>query len=58
MTDSVHSQRPMIVYSVADQFTFTPLNAETEVHFPEVYREITCDLNTGLVGLESEIGYF
>lgn len=57
MTDNVHSQRPMIVYSVADQYAFTS-DAETEVHLPEVHREITCGLDTGLVGLEPEISYF
>lgn len=57
MTDSVHSQRPMVVYSVAEQYTSTS-DAETEVHFPEVHREITFDLDTGLVELEPEISYF
>lgn len=39
MTDSVHSQRPMIVYSVPDQYISTS-GTETEVHLPEVHREI------------------
>lgn len=46
-----------MTYSVADQYTSTSY-AETEVHFPEVHREITCDLDTGLVELEPEISYF
>lgn len=33
-------------------------DAETEVHLPEVHREITCGLDTSLVWLEPEIGYF
>lgn len=46
-----------MVYSVAEQYTSTS-DAETEVHFPEVHREITFDLDTGLVELEPEISYF
>lgn len=57
MTDSVHSQRPMMVYSVADQHTSTS-GTETEAHLPEVHREIIYGLDTGLVGLEPEISYF
>lgn len=57
MTGSVHSQRPMVVYSVPDQYTSTS-DTETEAHLPEVHGEITCGLDTGLVGLEPEISNF